>query len=239
MKKIYLMSLLITVLLVGGCSIGKKDSSPININNNIKKDSIDIKTFDGQVKEFNEVYKKALFATGKEKKEESKKNMSMSLSLWQKVVDNFKEQQPNEYKSTLDWGGSLDEILALEKSADKLVKEEKFQEAHEELEVVRKKLKELRQDNNVKNISDDMLIFHDIMEEVIEIESLDKAKGHFDELVLSFSELRKYAFGSKYEEKLKKLEKALMDIVGSSKDDFKENRDKIKPLFIDIYLVFG
>lgn len=240
MKIKSLLFVVLIPLLFTGCV--KKESLKQNENKNdniATQEEIGFVFFDEKVKAFNDVYKKALFSTGKEQIEEAKKSTTASFKLWSEIVTEFKDSKPESYKNTNDWELKLNEILDLEQKSLDLVLKDNFLEAHEELEMVRKKLRELRQENGIKNISDDMLNFHDIMEEVDVSENKAQALSYLDSLKTSLNDLKKYDQGEEYLNMLNDISTIITAIEVSTDDTFNDQKSKLKPTFIKMYLKFG
>lgn len=244
MKKLQLIIVLLTTALIASaCSTSKEielaNETYQTLVEEVKEIESSEESFDNMADSFNEVYKTALFATGKEKKEEAESSTIKSLALWEKIEEKYLVA-PQEYKNTNDWVSVIENIGDYERKAEKLVKEGKLLEAHEELEMVRKLIKELRVENNIKNISSDMLVFHDIMEDVIEAEDKSEVQNKFPELIEMLDSLKSYNKERvEYAESLKKLEDITMEMQASVGEDFKILQSEIKSAFIAIYIQFG
>jgi len=248
MKKLSLpFLLLILVFGVSGCDKGVEnelssgsEQAEVVDDAVMEEDLSEEKTFDVRVAEFNEAYKKALLSTGQEKAEEALKSSEDANNLWIGIFNDFVNNQPQEYKETTDWVERMKSLSTLIITSNDMVKEGEFKEAHEKLEMVRKKMREIREENNIRNISDDMLTFHDVMEEVAEAETRAEIDDKMVDLKINFTVLKDYNEGDeKYEEKLKKLENVISEVDNSDESTFIEKRDKLKPAFIELYMMFG
>lgn len=243
MKKIFISAAALALITsVTGCATKElnkvKDIAETEIKEEKKEEEEKNKTFDEELSEYNEVYKKALFSTGQEKKDEALKTTQESTNKWKEISSKHAGNQPKEYKKS-NWGEFISEINALQNKANELTKEGKNKEAHEELELVRKKIKEVRQENGIKNISDDMLIFHDVMEKLIELKTKEEFMEGIDELKITFTELKGYSLGEEYGSLIFNIEKTISEIENSTPENYIEKRDNLKPAFIKAYLKFG
>ena len=228
---------------LSGCS-DKNDENQVstaNLENVAKEEEMPEKgSFDARVAEFNEVYKKALLTTGQGKTEEAAATAKQADDLWIKIFNDFVNNPPKEYRGTEDWVEKMKGLSSLVMEADEKVGQGDLEEAHEKLETVRKNLKELRAENKIRSISDDMLAFHDVMEEITAMESRAEAEQRMADLKITFTVLKEYNEGdAKYEEMVKKLENVISEVDTSTEENFKEKRDKLKPAFIALYMMFG
>lgn len=243
-KIVILSSMLILMISLSACSKKEKEAVNVNPENNsdiageekaLKKDSFDVR-----VSKFNEVYKKALLSTGQENAEEAAETTKEAFNLWIKIFNDFVNNQPKEYRATKDWIEKMKSLSSLVLASESMVEKGELKEAHEKLEIVRKNLKELRVENKIRSISDDMLTFHNVMEEVIAKKSRAEAESKMADLKISFTILKEYNEGDvKYEEMIKKLENVISEVDTSIEENFKEKRDKLKPAFIALYMLFG
>lgn len=225
--------LLCACLLFAGCSAVKNE--PIPSPTPIK--ILDVSTFETDVQEFHQDYKRALFTTGQEKVDEAKQSTETSLKKWKNIEEEYKSVQPKEYLGTQNWNESLESIRVLLENANMLCQNEQFLEAHELLEDVRKKLFTMREQNNRKNLSDQMLIFHDIMEELIE-------KKEEDPQLLAMLQKEIIPIAEKqgvpaYQDLSQKLKKMTLDLSEKEGESYYLALQEIKRVFVALYLQFG
>lgn len=245
MKKNYLLPLLLILALsVSACTTSEtKDTASQSSNDSGNTTMVDKQTtesFDDLVDKFNAVYKKALFATGQEKADEAESLAPQALALWEDVEEKYLEDQPGEYQKTQNWQEALQEIGELERKSVELVNEGDLLAAHEELEMVRKRIHDLRVENNIQNISGDMLVYHDIMEEIAEAESKDSIEEELPKLKTALDALASYnQDNEEYQSLLASLEEATLALETADAEEFKSVQAKLKPAFIILYLKFG
>lgn len=192
------------------------------------------------INEFNNVYKQALFATGKGE-ESSIKPLVGSLGMWENIEKKYLSGTIEEFSKTPDYKERLIFIWDLMRNAEKLVSEnKKYAESHEELEMVREKLKELRQENGIKNISDDMLVVHGLIEEIVLLGS-DRNSWLLLSLKNYIPNLRKYnEWNEAYKEALDKFENTFLELYKVNKpQEYGEKVKELKPAFTEFYLNFG
>lgn len=245
MKKNFLFAIIIILMLsISACS--KKSNEKAVIDDIVDQaDATDVEVvkniiFDERLEEFNKIYKKALLLTGQENTEEAVKTTKEAYDLWIVIFNDFVNNQPKEYRETRDWALRMKSLSSEIVAAESFAERGEMKEAHEKLELVRKNIREIREENNIKNISSDMLVFHDIMEELLLIKTKAEAETKIVELKISFATLKSYNYGNlEYEEMIQKLEKAISEIDNSTEDIFKEKSEKLKPIFVDFYMQFG
>lgn len=230
------MAVLALTFSFSGCGKEVVDNEKINLNSEEEK----MLSFEESLSEFNISYKKALLSTGKEQKEEAEKTTRQSYEAWKRIVKNFSNNKPEEYIQEEDWINKLNELNLLEEEALEDVLAGNLFESHEKLELVRKRIKELRTANGIRNIGDDMLSFHDVMEEVANAETKEKAMEHFTDLKINFTVLKEYNQDDiEYNKAVNELSNVISEIESSVDTTFIRFRDKLKPAFIALYMQFG
>gem|GEM_PF-2451600 len=187
---------------------------------------------------FNEIYKKSLMQTGKKQIEEANKTTPMTLSKWEAIESKYTGQTVEKFANTSDLDVKLKQLGDYVRNADSMVKEEKYEEAHEELELVRKELRQIRAENNIVIISDDMLVFHDIMEEIVE--NGEKNLEELEHLKETLKPLKTYNQDNvQYNKMLSDLEEVVNQLIDTEGDEYKETLKSIKPTYIKLYVQFG
>lgn len=235
-----LSSAFLGLLILSACNSTKTlpNDTQLTEENNEPVEITVVDKLENQLEIFNAIYKKALFATGKEQSEEALKTTKETLVLWEGIEKNFANNQPIEYQLTQAWSDKVIEIGDKIRIADALNQESKYVDAHEELEFVRKALKNIRFENERLILSDYMLIFHDTMEEVIE-SGTDKNIELIKKLNADLQPILKEKGSDNYQTLAKELEKIVNDLEETRGDKYEEVLNKIKPAFIQIYLQFG
>jgi len=213
-------------------------------NWNAKQDVVPIistdTSFDGRVRDFNDIYKKTLIALSSGQKIEAKRNMQNVLNLWLEIEKNFLNSKPKEYIITRNWEDKIKLITKLNTEAADLVKQGKYDEALKKLNEVRIKIKQLREENRVKNISNNFLSLSDEVDKISKIEKRTEAIKNLPELKIKFVEAKEFfPNNQEYQKMLVDFAQIISDIENSSDTTFIKNRDRLKPAFMVIYLKFG
>ncbi|NWG74344.1 MAG: hypothetical protein HXY24_07020 [Rubrivivax sp.] len=112
-------------------------------------------------------YRVALFRTNGKSQPESEQAMADAMRAWATVVERFAAAPPAPYASDARFAATVNDVAAVYREADRLVRAGRLTEAHEELEKVRGLLADLRQRNGVVVFSDHMNAYHAEMEHVI------------------------------------------------------------------------
>lgn len=187
---------------------------------------------------FNTLYKKALFETGKEKLDTVQKSMKDALAWWNALVQTHTGKTLTVFSATQDpWQVllSIDEHM---QQAQTFVDQKNYSEAHEELEQVRKILFTLRQENDIKNISDDFLLFHDVMEKVVETAEKDMVQlqklSKYGKILWSY-----YPDNEQYQTFVATLNDIVTALIAQEGEKYQQTLTKLKPAFIKAYLAFG
>lgn len=197
-------------------------------------------SFDGQVRDFNEIYKRTLLAINNKQKEEAEKGMREVLVYWLEIEKNFLKNKPREYIITRNWEDKISSITELNNLAKDLVDHGDYEEAFKQLEKVRQKIKQLREENRVKNISNNFLSLSDEVDKISQIESREEAIKLLPELKIKFTETKEFLpTDQEFQTKLINFAAIISDIENSSDTTYKKNRDRLKPAFLEIYLKFG
>lgn len=249
MKKILIFVMLIFALISCGKQTNIDDNDTIIINNTkpiqFEKTEVIIddeeEIFPGlqeDLVDFNETYKQALFNTWKGNEiaiEQTKKTMQK----WQNIAVKYEYKEAEGFSNTPDLYSKILEINTYTIKANELVSENKLSEAHEELEMVRKLIAQLRQENNIKNISDDMLIVHDIMEEIVE-DGVNKNMQHYESIKKWIQELYIYnTENDEYKNMLWNYESFILQLEKMSWNEYTTKLEELKPIFVKMYLKFG
>lgn len=242
MKKILLLSSFICLILLAGCEFTSYDRWSL-WDAQLEENPVLVEAIKPEVKflsdlnSFNSVYKKALFSTWKWKKQEAEESLPKARNLFNQIRSDYSWLKLENFESTKDFDWFLEEITVLMWDAYSLMDMWDLTWAHEELELVRKRIMEVRQENWIKNISDDMLVFHDIMEEVVE--SWEKDMEKLSLLADNLLVLKQYhQDNDKYVELYIKLQNVIDMLRATDWVDYQQNLQQLKPAFIEIYLQF-
>ena len=246
MKKIVLILVLVVIFIVVYCLFFNKNDSAVVVSpeENIAVSEIIVNdtdmTFNTYFIAFNDVYKKALLATGQDKVEASEVNIILTTEAWQNIEDVFLTSQPSEYNKTEDWTSAISSVSELVVSANTLVAEGELHEAHLKLETVRADLRDLREENDIVILTDTMLIFHDAMEAVTEAE--DKNVTGLEDLLIKLAPIKDdvmYINNAEYKVKVDALEDIVMSLQAAEGEEYTTLLSQLKPTYISLYMQFG
>ncbi len=239
MKKLTIL-IFLTFLLVS-CNTTEKT---------IKVDTSNAQTTDTQEKketiswleidldEFNKIYKQALFNTWKWN-EVWVEQTKQTLTSWENIVSKYKGKIVEKFSNTNDLDSKLLAIEEYIKKADSMLTNAEFAEAHEQLEMVRKSIFEIRQENWIQSISDDMLVVHNVMENIVN-EADSKNLEDYSLIKEWISKLKIYnTDNEEYIKMLLDYEYLVNRLETSSWDEYKIILEELKPSFIKMYLKFG
>lgn len=197
-------------------------------------------SFDGQVRDFNEIYKETLLALSNKQKDEAERGMREVLAYWLAIEKNFLNNKPREYIITRNWEDKINSITELNKLANDLTAKGDYEGAYEQLVKVRQKIKQLREENRVKNISNNFLSISDEVDKVAKIEKREDALKALPMLKIKFTEAKEFFPNDQiYQKMMVDFAGIISDIENSSDTTYKKNRDRLKPMFLEIYLKFG
>jgi hypothetical protein len=196
-------------------------------------------SFDQQVASFHNLYKEALFATGENGEQDVAVVVTPEVATtWIAIENQFITDQPAEYEEVNRWRQKLVSITDSINQAENLVASENFEQAHEELEEVRSKLKDLRAEAGNLILADYMLEFHDTMEELVELgvknpELIEKLRVELEPIIAAEITDPVYA------EQAFELEAIINQLEQLEGEEFTNELEKLKPAFIKIYLEFA
>ena len=112
-------------------------------------------------------YRAALFRTNSKSQPESEKAIAEAMRTWAAVGERFAAAPPPPYAGDARFAATVNDVAAVYREADRLIRAGQLADAHEELEKVRDLLADLRQRNGVVVFSDHMNAYHAEMEHVI------------------------------------------------------------------------
>jgi len=198
------------------------------------------KPFNEMVFSFHQIYKEALFLVEQQKIDESINAATQALKLWLEIEEGYGKNQPSNYVKTKNWTNELNYISDLQGRAISLIRDKKFLEAHEEFEKIRKKLYEIRRENNIFNISD---AFFDLENEVMKIanaKNRQEAMTFMPQLKIYFVELKSFMIeNQEYQKTLDEITRAVSELDNSSDKTFYKYKDNLKNVFMKAYLLWG
>ncbi|MBU4216673.1 hypothetical protein L6270_00800 [Candidatus Parcubacteria bacterium] len=237
-KKVIIVAVTIFVLIVFFALVSYLTKR--NAQNNLPTVVVNDTSFDGQVKDFNEIYKKTLVALNDNKKDVAEKGMQEVLAYWLVIEKNFINSKPKEYITTRNWEEKIDSITDLNRLANDLMQSGDYVGAYDQLAKVRQKIKQLREENRVKNISNNFLSLSDEVDKITKIENREEVLKALPMLKINFTEAKEFYPGDQvYQTMMVGFAEVISDIENSSDTTYKKNRDRLKPSFLEIYLKFG
>ena len=152
-------------------------------------------------------------------------------------MDTYKEKQPIEYKRTRDWDKKLLRILQHEERANELIKESRLDEARAELDASREIFSQIKKENGILDITDELLSFYETIEKVKAANNKQEVLPYLGELKIKFTRLKKYNFDEKYHQLLLKLEMSIgyLDKLLDG-PDYKNAQNNLEPIFLEIFM---
>ncbi|MDD2871036.1 MAG: hypothetical protein PHS49_03520 [Candidatus Gracilibacteria bacterium] len=187
---------------------------------------------------FNEIYKQALYNSG-QAKDEAKSQINNCVELWGNIISKYRGYEVVGFEKSTDLDKTLIEIGINLLTASDFSTGGKMEIAHSELEKVRMTIMKIRQENNIKSISDDMLIVHNKMEEIVE-NGATKDDNKIQELKTDIQKLKEYNTDKdEYKKMLSDFENAVNSLKDLSGNDYNTKLKELKPLFIKMYMKFG
>jgi len=235
-KNIIVIAVVVLIMIILGVVVVKKRAA----QNELLKTNYNDKSFDGQVRDFNEVYKKTLLAINNKQNEEAERGIREVLAYWLEIEKNFLKNKPREYIITRNWEEKIITITELTELTKDLVDHGDYEEAFKQLEKVRQKIKQLREENRIKNISNNFLSLSEEVDKLSQIEKREEAIILLPELKIKFTETKEFLpTDQDFQAKLNDFAAIISDIENSSETTYKKNRDRLKPAFLEIYLKFG
>ncbi len=159
-----------------------------------------------------------------------------ALEIWSLVHSKFKNKQIVEYSNTKDWAKKLELIYEASISANNYILDKKFDEAYFELDMIRRQLRNMRRENNIININDQMLDFFDSLQPVVQAEKKEKTKEYMQSLKLNFLSLKELNRGDTYNNNILIIEKAISGIDRLVASDFRRSQLELDLGFQELYL---
>jgi len=143
----------------------------------------------------------------------------------------------SSFPNTPSIPSKLAEIEAIISESENFIQKNQLKKAHESLETIRVKLMELRLENGIKNISDDMLLFHNSMEKLVESKVKDELLiQELEALIIPFKNYN--TNNPDYKLLLENLSNILTDLKNKNWKAYSKLLETLKPAFIQIYLQF-
>lgn len=240
-KILYVLCFFVAITILSGCGNKKqevKDKSSLDIV--VDTEVVENQSFEDAVYNFNKLYKEALLGSRSGKSEGLVDACRGAYGSWQMLVSDHAQKQPPEFKRTNDWVLSLKSIEnTLEESLEAALRSER-ELANEKLEEARKALFDLRRENAIKNISDDMLLFEEAIDKVVVIEIKDEAAIFMADLKIKFTVLKEYnQNNSKYREMIKEIENIVGGMDSASGRAWAKEKTRLKPSFLALFKEFG
>lgn len=190
-------------------------------------------------KEINSVnaQKALLLLSGKEQEEELINIAQKSLKAWEVFVVEFKDNQPKEFERTRDWNRKLTAILEHERKANELTLEGELGLAKKENELAGEIYSKIKKENNILEISDEMLAFYKSIEKIISAEAREDIKKELPELKYNFTVLKEFNIDDKYNELIARLEEIISDLDKLlDGPDFRKAQAELEPVFMELYM---
>lgn len=155
------------------------------------------------------------------------------------IAKRYSKNKPIEYSKTSEWEKELVDIAMQSKKINELVKEKNLAQTRELVNNVRFKLQKIRRENNIKNISDDML---DLQVAVDRLNAESQKKQSLDainDFKFNFTKLKEYRLGEEYDKIISEIEAVISQVDYTTGSSFESAKQKLKPLFIKLLINFG
>ena len=202
-----------------------------------KKDFIAPLDFDNNLASFEKYYKKTLVFSRRGDLKHAQINSKKSLEAWESVYKNFKDKQDSEYINTIYWKKNLEIIYEINIKSNSLIDNKKLNEANLELLKIRIILREMRKENNILSVNDQMLDFYDSFLPVISANKKSETIEYMQDMKLDFLEIKEIYSGQEHGSGIKKIEGALSGIDRLVASDFRDAQKDLLVYFEDLYLL--
>lgn len=198
------------------------------------------KSFDERLIAFTASYKITFLALRQKEYNNAEKSSLKSFRLWEEVVNSYKDKRPKAFNKTAQWNKKLNSIGDLLGQAEQLIKINNYSEAYTKYDTVRRELRKIRQENNIKNAGDEMINFDDQLVEIIKTDKKAGVLPHLDALKLSFTMLKEYQFDENYVKLLEEMEKTIGELDKLlDGPDYQRALKRLPELFYKLYLQYG
>lgn len=232
----FLLGVITLIIILSFFVVDKKE----NVNNNkkipIAKNYQD-KNLKSLLAEFELSYKKALVYSEKSDFENTFLNLKEALEIWRTIYKKYKNNSTPMFYNTKDWSKKIEIIYENLVSANANLKSKDFLKTKNELEKVRIDLRDLRRENNIKNINDLMLDFYEDLKPVVESPDKKSSLIYMKDMKISFLFIKENLSDEKYLEKVSEIEDSISKIDSSVASDFKKYQKKILTQFDELYLL--
>lgn len=187
---------------------------------------------------FNKNYKLALYDSWKANSWAINEINVVVEEAWN-LISKYRWAKVKWFEKTADLDEKLVSLWVYSLNASDFATSWKMESAHTELEKIRILISEIRQQNWIVSISDDMLKVHNKMEEIVW--SPDKKnKDKIEELKQLTNVLKTYnTDNDEYKNMLWEFEKKITNLWQSSWEEYKKELIMLKSLYIKMYLKFG
>ena len=163
----------------------------------------------------------------------------VAVLKWGKIIKKYSWYNVKWFEKTIYLSDKIDAIGVKLLTASNYISEWKMDLWHTELEEVRMEISIIRQENSIKSISDDMLVVHNKMEELIEWWEIKDLKK-IEDLKSSIQILKEYNTDNEdYSKMLWDFENVINSLNDLLWQDYIERISELKPLFIKMYMKFG
>lgn len=232
--KIFLVSSLVIILLIGGFMFLKHKQS---------------EEFYSTYNLMNEDYKTVLFATGQNKSTSSELIINYEKS-WSDFYSNYLKTSIQPYGLDDQWATSLNDINKNLLDAKELIRINKLHDAHLKLEGIRAIWQDVFERNNVSMLGFYMTQFHDIMEQAVDssqtadFEKLDVICKQLDEAWIKVENLNADVkdhddYANKILIERNDVKVFCENVAQRDSKNLNDLSDKLKKDFISVYLKYG
>jgi hypothetical protein len=223
--------------LLGGCGVVDKAKE---INDRLKPPPEQRGSFDDLVSSFDSVYKDAREATGNGQADEAETKAPEAAGIWAQIEKNFAGSQPAEYAKTANWESAIRGIGDLMREADRLTAQGQLEAAHAKLVEARDWLKEIREENQVRSLTDLMIDLSAAVDDVADSPAKDAVKlQELRRRLEPVAAWEEYRADASYQAMVGELTEVIKLLQIYDGDEYRTELEKLRPAFLRLYLAYG
>jgi acetyl/propionyl-CoA carboxylase alpha subunit len=251
-KKNQFFWVLLVLFSMGACSNEPTSESPIVEADTVQQGAqqkpvnqytppAGVRAFNTITTEFNSHYKRALYYSTRENKEEILAGLDKTEELWKEVLDGYLRDQPAEYTQTQEWVGVLQSIDASLKQAQEKAGKGQWEEVYTLLKPIRGRLRTIRVENGIDLLRDHIIVVNDNLEEALlkapakENETLASLEAEIE--VLANWPARQN--DPQYLQRVDDLKRALEKAQQVQGDEYAQQLKSFREILVPFYLFYG
>jgi len=236
LKNKYIKFLPLIILLILFIIFVKIQEKDLEVNLSETQINYEKGNFEDLLKRFEENQKASLIFSNRGDQKLALDNSSKSLSIWRMIYSEFKTSPPIEYKETINWPKRLELIFESCINSNNLIRNNELGQAAESLDKIRRTVRDMREENNIKHLNDQLLYFYDSLSPVVLAKDKEESAPYLQELKINFLLLKELNISNKYNKKILEIEQAIAGIDKLIASDFKKAQTDLAFLFEELYL---